>query len=539
MHGSSSSNQRRRHTGAKANRYNYAVAFFVALGSFTYGFNSSVIGAVLGQPSFYNYFGFEATSSLGGSITGATNGLYAGAGVIGCLTVFNLLDALGRKRAIQVAAIGCLITGALQAGSVHIAMYLVGRFFNGLTVGWINCCVPVYISEISPAGERGRIVGAHGFIICVGYGLSGWCGLGTFYESNGTIQWRLLLALQCVAPLLLTLGSPWIPESPRYLINKGRDNEGLQVIEKLHANGSDGPNIGAREEFIQIQTQLALDRMQNVNSWWQIMKVPTYRKRIFYGFWLQCTTQSTGVLVLTNYMGFCVDQIIELQVLGITGAKALILLASYNTLAAITNGINSLIVDRVGRIKMLVTCLIACTISLILVTALVAQYGGYENTNKTGSAMILLFMFCFATFYGGGLDVSAYVYCSEIFPTNIRARGVGLSVAGLFLMTTIYTSAAGTAFNHIGWRYYIVFIVITSCMLPLIIFKFPETKGLSLEEIGALFGDEVALDISHLSDEDRRALDARLARTLDIEHFDTAVKGPSTQEIEEKGASID
>ena len=154
---------------AKANRYNFAIAFFVALGSFTYGYNSAIIGTVIGQPSFYDYFGFQATTPYGSSIIGALNGLYAGAGVIGSLSVFTLLDVLGRRRAIQVAAIVCVITAALQAGSVHIAMFLTARFLNGLGVAWLNCSVPTYLSEISPALQRGRIVGAHGFILCSGY----------------------------------------------------------------------------------------------------------------------------------------------------------------------------------------------------------------------------------------------------------------------------------------------------------------------------------------------------------------------------------
>ena len=154
---------------AKANKYNFAVAFFVALGSFTYGFNSSIIGAVIGQPSFFSYFNFTPDSSYGGSIVGASNGVYAGAGCIGCWTVFYMLDTLGRKRTIQLITIICIVSAAIQAGSVNIAMFLVGRGLNGLGVGFINCTIPTYISEISPPEQRGRIVGSHGFIICSAY----------------------------------------------------------------------------------------------------------------------------------------------------------------------------------------------------------------------------------------------------------------------------------------------------------------------------------------------------------------------------------
>lgn len=83
----------------------------------------------------------------------------------------------------------------------------------------------------------------------------------------------------------------------------------------------------------------------------------------------------------------------------------------------------------------------------------------------------------------------------------------------------VYTTAAGPAFVHIGWKYYLVFIIVTSLMLPLVLFKFPETKGLSLEEIGALFGDKVALDLTHLSEKQRQEFDDRLARTLDVDQL--------------------
>lgn len=112
---------------------------------------------------------FEATSSYGSSIIGATNGVYAGAGTIGCWTVFWMLDILGRKRSIQAIAVLCIISAAIQAGSVNIAMFLVGRGLNGLGVGFMNCTIPTYISEISPPSQRGRVVGSHGFIICCAY----------------------------------------------------------------------------------------------------------------------------------------------------------------------------------------------------------------------------------------------------------------------------------------------------------------------------------------------------------------------------------
>lgn len=141
-------------------------------------------------------------------------------------------------------------------------------------------------------------------------------------------------------------------------------------------------------------------------------------------------------------------------------------------------------------------------------------------------------MYLFVTSYASSVDASTYVYCSEIFPTHIRAQGVGFSTSGVFLMntsrssskhppemetdttSTVLLTSAGTAFKNIGWRFYLVFIIIPALSVPLIFWYYPETKGLSLEEIGALFGDTVAVDITHLSEKERAELDKTIELQL-------------------------
>ena len=88
------------------------------------------------------------------------------------------------------------------------AMFLVGRTLNGIAVASLDVTIPVYQSEISPARQRGRMVGAHGIMIVSGYATAGFCGYGTYF-ARPVISWRLSLALQIVAPMLLLLGSPW------------------------------------------------------------------------------------------------------------------------------------------------------------------------------------------------------------------------------------------------------------------------------------------------------------------------------------------
>lgn len=105
------------------------------------------------------------------------------------------------------------------------------------------------------------------------------------------------------------------------------------------------------------------------------------------------------------------------------------------------------------------------------------------------------------------------MYCSEIFPTHIRSRGVAFSISILFLSTIAYLTPAPTAFANIGWKYYLVFIALTAVCTPLMWWLFPETKGLSLEEIGGKFGDEVVVHLAEITDEQLTQLDEITAST--------------------------
>jgi hypothetical protein len=141
--------------------------------------------------------------------------------------------------------------------------------------------------------------------------------------------------------------------------------------------------------------------------------------------------------------------------------------------------------------------MIGCNVALTLLTIIDAIYQG--STNRPALSMGVFFIFVFITFFGWGLDAPSYVYCSEIFPTHIRSIGTSFSLIGAFLSSLVYVQAAPTALASIGWKYYLIFIIITFLSTFLFAFVFPETKGRSLEELNAEFGDEVAVDYSESS----------------------------------------
>lgn len=120
------------------------------------------------------------------------------------------------------------------------------------------------------------------------------------------------------------------------------------MLEKLHASPDDPDHIGAREEFIQIQRQLEFERIERVPNYFWLIFGRKYRYRMFVGFFIQAMAQSTGVLVVANYM------VIELNKLGLTGSLPLLLLGVYNSWAAVLNYVNAIFIDRIGRIRIIV-----------------------------------------------------------------------------------------------------------------------------------------------------------------------------------------
>ncbi|RBQ77789.1 hypothetical protein FVER14953_21627 [Fusarium verticillioides] len=116
----------------------------------------------------------------------------------------------------------------------------------------------------------------------------------------------------------------------------------------------------------------------------------------------------------------------------------------------------------------------------------------FEKTNHRGAASgAVFFLFLHVTIFIICCDATSYVYASEIFPTPVRAKGLSISVSGLFFATIIVTTAAPTAFAEIGWKFYLVFIVATSIIIAYAYMTFPETRKMSLEYIPELFGDPI------------------------------------------------
>ncbi|OAG33838.1 hypothetical protein AYO21_12057 [Fonsecaea monophora] len=517
-----------KHEAARISALNLTIVLALCFGSLTYGYSFSVAATTLGQAPFYAYFGLttDPTSdryAFTNRIIGGLNGCYSAGGVIGSLLAGWSCDALGRKKTLYLATPIGVIGGAFQGGAAHLAMLLLGRALTGISVGILMVLIPMFQCEISPPAQRGFLVSQHGVILVLGYALAGWIGFGCSYTTNAAFQWRFPLCVQALWPLIMFLLIPFIPESPRWLLMKDRRDSAWEVINLLHNTDkdSDSHHISfAREEFYQMSHQVSADlQISRTETLSTLFTKPSYRKRMFCAFMTMFATESTGILVIYNY------SVILYTGLGLSNKISLLLAAVFVTIACIGNGVNALLIDHFGRKVLLVAGIAGSLITLIIEAAMTARYSGTDN--KAGLKTGVVFLFLYIACYASTLDATSYVFCTEIFPTHLRARGMAWSLAILFLCTIAYLIPAPTAFAQVGWKYYLLFIVLSTINLPLIWYFFPETRGLALEEVGEIFGDKIEVRLTHLTAEQREALDKDIEaekETVELEHVDQVAK---------------
>ncbi|OQV07299.1 hypothetical protein CLAIMM_11754 [Cladophialophora immunda] len=323
------------------------------------------------------------------------------------------------------------------------------------------------MSEISPPHVRGILVGWHGMTITFSYVISGVTVLGFTYV-HVDYAWRMQFVAVAALALLLGLTMSLSPESPRWLIDNDRSDEGWTVMQKLHRTKTDPNDNLARAEFPQISAQL-LEKTVPVGFVY-IFTSPSTRKRAFCGLLVWSMGQSTGILFGLN-------------------------VAWLGTIL-IGNALCLPLVDRCGRVKLLVIGGYTCALSLLIEAVLQKYYIG--SNNSAGLIACTVVYMLFAACFGLFIEVPSYTYLVEIWPTHLRTQGASIGIGAYFLATIAYNSPAPTAFDSIGYKYYFVFVAMSIFLSSIMLFYSPETASLTLEEIAARFGDEIVVDLDHV-----------------------------------------
>ncbi|KAJ5712762.1 MFS transporter [Penicillium malachiteum] len=495
------------------NSYSFWIVTYVAVGTISSAYGLAIIGTTVGQPDFYRFFNLASEGEPGyvhtTNIIGALNGVNSAGAIAGSIFQAWSGDYFGRKWTMQFGLIVLMIGGTLCAGTVNMTMFIIGRLVAGIGSGTLACIVPAYQAEMATAETRGAMVAVTGVMYAVGYSLAAWLGYACYHikstASIATFSWRFPLAVQVLFPLIVLVGSAFVPESPRWLLQQGHREKALSVVTRLQRDV-----VKARQEFFMIEKQFELDKSIST-KWYELFRTPANRRRALVAFALMWGDQFLGIFVITNY------GVLIYESIGFEGSIPLLLYACWASFTLIGNTWTAVYVDRYGRRIFLLVGSIGCVSCLIFLCALCARYLGTDNISGLHTAVFFVFFYCF--WWCFFMDATQYIYIAEIFPNHLRTQGVALGITAFYLASEVTLVAAPVALTNIGWKFYLVLIVPSLFYIGVIYFFFPETKGRTLEEIGALFGDDahVAFHWYDATAEEREKMAEEALRGLPID----------------------
>ena len=271
--------------------YTFLCGCFAALGSILFGYDLGVISGVLPASNFLEVAGNPNEDYLGF----ITSSLLLGA-LCGCIPASLIADKFSRRSAIFVGAIIFIFGGSIQTAARNREMMMAGRFFAGFAIGMLSMLAPLYQSEIAHPSIRGRLTTLQQFFLGIGAFIASFVVYGCTRNHDGTpFQWRFPLGLQIVPAVPLAALIFLFPESPRWLMAKGREEDALQSLARLHARG-DTTDRFVRAELDEIKAAIEIERQSEL-GWPALFKDLQSFRKVFLGATLQFSVQMTGVSV--------------------------------------------------------------------------------------------------------------------------------------------------------------------------------------------------------------------------------------------------
>ncbi|CZR53806.1 sugar transporter STL1 [Phialocephala subalpina] len=446
----------------------YFTSVFVSLGVFLFGYDQGVMSGIITGPFFKDYFNQPTRAEVGTMVAILEVGAFFASLVVG-----RVGDMIGRRRTIFYGSGIFFVGGGLQTAATGMPMMLLGRIIAGVGVGMLSTIVPVYQSEISPPHNRGKLACIEFTGNITGYATSVWVDYFCSY-INSNYSWRLPLLMQCVMGALLGIGSLVIVESPRWLLDNDHDEEGIVVIANLYGGG-DIHNAKARDEYREIKMDVLLQRQEGEKSYRDMFR--RYRTRVFIAMSAQAFAQLNGINVISYYAPYVFESA------GWVGRSA-ILMTGINALTYLMSSVPPwYLVDKWGRRFILLSGAVAMVISLSLIS-----YFLYLDIKMTPT-LVVIFVMIYNASFGYSWGPIPWLYPPEILPLSIRSKGASLSTATNWAFNWLVGEMTPVLQEWIKWRLYLVHAFFCATSFVVVYFIYPETAGVRLEDMDALFGD--------------------------------------------------
>ncbi|KFZ20350.1 hypothetical protein V502_03221 [Pseudogymnoascus sp. VKM F-4520 (FW-2644)] len=425
---------------------------------------------------------------------GAWLGFINSAASIGALLFIPLqaytADRYGRRPCLFIGLLFIALGTGIQTGAKTRGMFVAGRFFVGVATTWFMTAA-ILITEIAYPSHRSKVTALYNCQFYVGSLISAWVTFGVRNLENSW-AWRVPSLLQLAIPVVAFAGTLACPESPRWLISKGRNEEARAMLATYHASGDANAAL-VIFELAEIESFIALERQsKHSTSYLDMFRTKGNRHRLFISVTLGIFSQWSGNGVVSYYLSLI------LRTVGITSVTQQTLLNGFLNLWNLIMAVcAALMVDKVGRRKLFLTSTSIMLVSYIIITALSATFAK-SGVKSVGSAVIP-FLFIFFAGYDIAFTPLPVSYTAEIWTFALRARGTAVLSSSINIALLFNVFVNPIALGTIQWKYYITFICVLIICLFTVYFAYPETRGHTLEEMAVVFDGK---DASILSSEE-------------------------------------
>ncbi|MGN6295661.1 MAG: sugar porter family MFS transporter [Ginsengibacter sp.] len=434
--------------------YLILICLVAAAGGFLFGFDTSVIsGAIqfIQTPAVFNLNEWEKGWAVSCIIIGC---------MVGCVYTGPLSDKYGRKKLLKATALIFLISSLGCALANSYSVFIINRMIAGFAVGSASMLAPIYIAEVSPANHRGKLVSLNLFAIFLGQSAAFFSNY-LLRNTGGVDNWRWMIGIQVVPSGILFLLLFFIPESPRWLVEKKKRFLALHVLTRINGKELAEADLATIEGLV---------HEENVAGKFSELFKGKMFKLLLIGVALAVFQQITGINVIMYYApsifesaGFASDSaLFQTALMGLVNLSFAIISMS--------------LIDRLGRKPLMVIGSIGMGVSLLLlaITFITNNFSGY---------FVLFCIIGFLASFGFSLGPVVFVLISEIFPNNLRSHAVAVSIFLLWMSNFFVSFTFPYLLKNLQGYSFLIFSAMCFLCLFFVLKFLTETKGKSLEQI--------------------------------------------------------
>jgi MFS transporter, SP family, arabinose:H+ symporter len=438
----------------KLNSYLLRSTVVAALGGLLFGFDTAVIaGTTQALTEVFNLsqfaLGFTVSAALWGTILGAMTAGYPG-------------DKYGRRDSLRIMAVLYLVSALGCAFAWSWSALVFFRFLGGLGIGGSSVLGPMYIAEIAPAKWRGRLVGFFQFNIVFGILLAYFSNYVIGRLHLGAGEWRWMLGVPAIPAAAFFAMLFTIPRSPRWLVKKGRIDEARGVLKQI---GEDNYEQELQEIIASIDAEHS--SQDRLFSW-------KYRVPIFLAVTIGMFNQLAGINAILYYLNSIFAHA------GYSKVSADLQAVAVGATNLVATMLAMALIDRVGRKKLLLIGSVGTAACLAGVAAIFLAHHHEQY--------LLWLLIGYIAFFAFSQGAVIWVYISEVFPNRVRAQGQSLGSFSHWFMNAIISGLFPMMAAASGGYPFLFFAAMMVLQFFVVLFFYPETKGISLEEMQRKLG---------------------------------------------------